>query len=127
MATTEIRNGGHTLVCHVDMINTTCQFDTIDSRWKGTCENGHAVTFKSLERVVDHRTWCDGEDGWYHHDPHWLEDSHYECPECEARVVPGIIRGGTPQFIPGMKSFTLDGEPITEGVAIALLESWRQQ
>lgn len=99
-----------------DMIDITMGHDTIDSAWSMTCQCGKHITTRSMVEVVDASHWCDGNEGFMHHDPHLhVDQSHYECPNCQAVVTPGIIPAFTPRSMPGMRYATLTAM-TTDGV-----------
>jgi hypothetical protein len=95
--------------------------DSLDSNWRGTCSNGHDVTYRTAVYVVDASHWCDGTEGWMLHDPHEAADEwHHECPTCGVVVKVGIIPAGSPIYLPGMKHANVSGVQ-SSGVEI---EAW---
>lgn len=110
MAIFSPRQAAFTLDRQQDVQVVTCEHDTLDSNWRGTCANGHEVTRRTAVHVVDESHWCDGTEGWMRHDPHeHVDRSHHECSTCGVTVEVGIIPGGTPQYIPGLVTTTLTG------------------
>jgi hypothetical protein len=60
----------------------------------------------TLRRVIDEQ-WID-EDGSER------EAAHLECVKCSEHVQPGHMSDPWRQFIPGLKRFYIDDEPVTE-------------
>jgi hypothetical protein len=100
-----------------DVLDVTMEHDSIDPKWRGADSNGHehfydreAHEYPTLDYIVDARHWCNGDEGIARHDPHWhTDESHYECRICREVVTPGLIPGGTPQYVAGMRYATLHG------------------
>lgn len=119
---TSIAGTDWTLTCDQEKIDVTWGQDTLDPKWRATDENGHEHYYEhgypTLDFVVEAEHWCNGDEGYGRHDPHMCTDEgHYECRICRAVVEPGIIRGGAPQYIPGMRSWTLKGT-TTQGAEV---------
>jgi hypothetical protein len=111
-----------------DMIDVTCERDTLDSRWRGTDSNGHEHRgdrlYDTLELIVDAEHWCEGNEGWGRHDPHMhVDEAHYECRQCRESVEPGVVTGGTPQYIAGVTTATLEGRRSDGTKITAILTS----
>jgi len=68
--------------------------------------------YPTLTWVVDEEDYVIFEDGYPEEYP---GSGHYECSECGQEIQPALI-GPSPyrEFIPGMTSYFIDGEPITE-------------
>ena len=68
---------------------------TSDPTWRATDTRGHEHYYDSgyptLNFVVDRQHWCEGNEGWMSHDPHWaVDESHYECLQCRETTRPGL-------------------------------------
>lgn len=103
-----------TLDVEQDWIDATCERDTLDPKWRGSDSSGHEHFYDhgypTLDYIIDSSHWCDGTEGWALHDPHeYVDASHYECKICREVVEPGVIPGGTPQYVAGMRHATLRG------------------
>lgn len=118
--------GAYTVTIDRDMVNVTCEHDTLDGDWEDQCPNGHDVSLRTALHVVDASHWCDGTEGFAHHDPHeHVDDSHWECAICHAHVHPRIIPGGTPRYIPGLISATISGVQSTgREIKANIPEAW---
>lgn len=102
-----------------EVIDVTTAFPTLNSKWSGKCENGHSVRYSTLRRVID-REWT-----WYCHDCNEEHDSvedHFECPTCGVHVEPGEIPPGEVQSIPGLTTYRLNGEIISQEEAEKLIK-----
>lgn len=105
----------------VEMIDVTTNLPQPDRSWRYTDGAGHEHYWQdgypTLASVDDETYYCSECE-----DEH--TDSHLECPLCGEHVVPGSVDPGPwRQYEPGMKSYTLNGEPISEAEARALVES----
>jgi hypothetical protein len=132
MSRQEFSLNGHTLEIEREMIEVTSNLPQRDPRWKQTDERGHLhmavreggmindrVTYPTLViRYGDEQTDEDGET--------WREQ-WWACRECGATVVPGVIYDRSRKFIPGLTTYTLDGEHIPPAQAQAFIESWQRQ
>lgn len=96
----------------------------IDATWTFTDAAGHphhceyeaADHYPTLTVVLDARWWCgDCEDEH--------EDLHRECRQCGEEITPGRTGPGT-KYIQGLLTCTLDGEPVSEEQAMALVAEW---
>jgi len=89
---------------------------TLDSEWRGTDSNGHEHYYAdggypTLDYIIDESHWCNGEEGFAHHDPHeHVDRSHYECLVCREVVEPAQLPPDTPIRIPQSRSVTLEGD-----------------
>jgi hypothetical protein len=100
-----------TLEVAQDYVEYRLDRDSLDPNWRGTCTNGHRVTLRTTNLVVDESHWCDGTEGWARHDPHeHVDRSHYECRKCGVTVEVGIVPAGFPVGVPGLKHTTLVGQ-----------------
>lgn len=90
----------------------------LDPDWEQVDEAGHKHSgdnlYKTLREVEDETYWCSDC-----RDDH--TDSHLECKKCKQEIHPGT-RAPRPEFIQGVLTITLNGEPITEEDAKALVE-----
>lgn len=94
-----------------------------DESWTFTDAAGHVHRYDhgypSLEWVVEERHWCNGTEGLYNHDGHWVDDvAHYECKVCREHVVPATHPPGRAFTVPGQRTSTAvgyrtDGSRIT--------------
>jgi hypothetical protein len=106
-----------------DMIDVTSGLPRPDEAWRYTDRQGHGHYWRdgypTLRTVLGGPYWC--EDC---HDEH--QDSHLECPLCSETVQPGMV-GPSPfrEFIPGLTSYYLNDEPITEERAREILGKMR--
>jgi hypothetical protein len=103
------------LETHTDVIETTMGWTYApDTNWRTTDANGHEHRYNhgypTLDFVVDASHWCDGSEGWAHHDPHEaIDESHYECKTCRLTIEPSLIPPGVRTFMPGLTTCTLSG------------------
>src|SRR5260221_6154198 len=75
--------------------------------------------YATLVLVIDSRRFCDGHEGVYNHDPHWVEETHYECRQCGQVIEPG--HGPWSKLIPSSRTAYLDSERITKERADELI------
>jgi hypothetical protein len=111
---------GRVLEIEVDMIDVTSGLPQPDEGWTYTDHVGHPHRwdngYPTLVLVIDETYWCT-DCGDEHTDDHW------ECPLCGEEIKPGT-RGPDlfRRYIPGLTSYSLDGEPITREQAMALAQ-----
>lgn len=96
-----------------------------DESWTFTDAAGHEHHYDhgypTLAWVVEERHWCDGTEGIYNHDGHWVDDvAHWECMICGEVIKPRLHPPGRVITIPGMKTasasgYRSDGSRITCG------------
>lgn len=103
-----------------EMIDVTSNAPRRDPNWTYIDDNGHmhalaADTWPTLRWIIDETYWCHtccDE----HHDGHW------ECIECGEWIKPGMLGpSGQIARIPGLKTYYLDDQEITEYEAIAIV------
>lgn len=70
-----------------------------------------ATNFPTLRKVIDSRRRCDGHEGLYNHDPHWVEEGHRECLQCGEVIEPGHGPVSKP-IVTGEYAY-LNGQPIS--------------
>lgn len=121
---------GHTLEIEREMVEVTSLFPQRDPHWKQTDAQGHLHLAVNTDAGVIYPTlevrWsppcrcgCDFEDE--HVDSWWV------CPQCEEKITPGVVYDRSRKFIPGLTSYTLDGEHVPPATAQAFIESWQRQ
>ena len=116
-----IRSNGHTLVCDAPHFEVT-PMRVPDTKWRYTDQHGHEhrwadnETVPTVRRVVD----ADVTD-------EYPEINHYECRECGDRVEPAMRMPDCRMYARGLPQWSLDGQPITEADAKALMEQWREE
>lgn len=96
----------------------------LDANWKFTdaaghehyCEYDARDHYPTLIRVTDETYWCESCD-----DEHELE--HQECRQCGEHIRPGATGPGT-KFIPGLITYTFNGEIITAEQAREIVAEW---
>jgi hypothetical protein len=107
---------GRVLSATCEQIEVTSNLPRPDKHWTFTDAQGHehfwSEGWPSLRWVVDQEDYVIIEDGYPEEYP---GSGHYECILCGEEISPGMT-GPSPfrEFIPGMVSYYLDGEPITE-------------
>lgn len=119
---------GHTLEIEREMIEVTSNLPQRDPHWKQTDAQGHlhmavntdaGVVYPTLSiRQGEEQTDEDGET---------YRERWWACHECGATVVPGVVYDRSRKFIPGLTSYTLDGEHVPPAQAQAFIESWQRQ
>lgn len=123
MNTLWISNWPWTVTLNREMIDVTLgRHSSPNECWRATDSQGHEHRWENgyptLRRVVDESHWCDGHEGMYNHDPHeQVDESHYECLLCGEVVKPAMDPPGTPKFIPGAVTGTIEG-PRSNGLVI---------
>lgn len=109
---------------NTEMIEVTSNLPKPDENWRHTDSSGHEHYWTSegwptLKRIVDD-TWTD-EDG------EEIEESHLACELCGETVVPGMKGpNGFREFVPGRRSYLLNGQPISTERAEEIMELYRQ-
>jgi len=101
-----------TLRAEVEMIDVSSALPRPDKKWTYTDRQGHRHHwddgYPTLVVVTEESYWC--EDC---HDEH--TDSHYECPLCGEEIRPGLVGPSLyREYTPGMTSYYLNDEPISE-------------
>jgi hypothetical protein len=123
VSTVKFGNGDE-LRMEQQLIDVTTMSWRPDPNWTFTDSAGHHHAraddgYPTLVDVEEPSYWC-ADCGDEHTDSHW------ECPKCGERIVPGTIPPPPgKQFIPGMRSFTLNGKPIDEAEAEKLISAAR--
>lgn len=94
-----------------------------DETWTFTDAAGHEHHYDhgypTLAWIVEEQHWCDGTEGIYNHDGHWVDDvAHWECRICGEVIEPRLHPPGRTVYVPGPKSaeasgFRSDGSRIT--------------
>ena len=114
MSETEITTPAGVLRIEREVVEVTSNAPRRDPDWVFTDAHGHEHRWNghdlpSLRWVADETYWCfDCND---EHD----DDGHYECRECGEEITPGMRPApGHREFLPGLTTITLDGEPISE-------------
>lgn len=116
---------GRVLTATCELIEVTSLSDRPDPAWRFVDAAGHEhtyvdQTYPTLVWVVDQEDYVVIEDGYPEEYP---GEGHYECGECGEVVTPAQI-GPSPyrEFVPGVVSYFLDDEPITEDEYRAIVE-----
>ena len=96
-----------------DVIEVTSERYTPNERWRYTDRQGHEHYYDhgypTLDLVIDSEHWCDGSEGWAHHDPHMaVDESHHECKVCREVIEPKLDAPGTRKSIAGMTTVTVE-------------------
>lgn len=74
-AFTGTTRSGRTYRQETEFIDITSSSAQPDPYWKGTCPNGHEITWKTMVWWVDEVELCDGSCGDL---DHWEQIGHYE-------------------------------------------------
>lgn len=115
MNTTQVINGKMwSLTITQDMLPITSDYPMTDDNWRYTDLAGHEHRGDALSAttttVVDEKHWCDGNEGWTHHDPHMHVDrSHLECAECGEHITPGMLPLGSTKYLSGQSDTMFRG------------------
>ncbi len=118
-----ILKDGRVLTAETERIETTSLGPRPDPSWSFTDTQGHDHHwddgYPTLTWVQDQEDYTVVEDGELESYPGW---GHYECSICGEEIRPAQ-RGPSPfrSFMPAATRYCLDGEPITEDEARALL------
>jgi hypothetical protein len=112
------------LIIEVDRVEVTSNLPRPDPAWRYTDEHGHEHYWENgyptLTRVNEEPYWCEDCN-----DEH--TDSHFECPICGETVSPGSTGpSGFREFIPGLTSYRLNGQPISKERADEIVASLRR-
>jgi hypothetical protein len=107
-----------------DMIEVTSNLPRTDKGWRYTDRQGHEHYWQdgypTLRTVLDEPYWCDDC-----HDEH--QDSHLECPLCSEVIQPGMLSPPPfREFVPGLTSYYLNDEPISEERAREIMGEMRR-
>lgn len=110
----EYRWQGRTLRVETDMVEITSGLPRPDQSWTYTDRQGHEHFWRdgwpTLRWVEDEPTADDDGDG------------HWECAACGEQIEPGIApAGAVREFVPGLTSACIDGEPVSEAEAQAFI------
>lgn len=111
---------------HCEMIEAT-SLNRPDPAWRYTDPAGHvhqwfrdgapAISYSpgsryelpTLDLVEDPPIYVDDGDGFVDE----LSQSHYECSQCRAEVVPGTKADDCKQWIAGLQYFAIDGRTVS--------------
>lgn len=122
MATFTADDGLGDLQFECEPIEITSNLPEPDKGWRFTDTNGHEHYWRdgyvTLVLVDDERYWCEdcGEDH---------VESHWECPLCGEHIEPRTVVYPYRRWMPGLRSWTLNGEPISEERAQQIIEARR--
>jgi hypothetical protein len=109
-----------------DMIDVTSNLPRPDPDWTYTDRAGHqhrreGREYPTLVVVVEDTWWC--EDCRDEH-----TDEHLECAQCGETIVPGTVGPhAMREYIPGLASYWLDDEPISEARYFELAQRHQQE
>jgi hypothetical protein len=128
MSRQEFSLNGHTLEITRDMIEVTSNLPQRNPRWRHTDAQGHEHYAVSTDAGVIYPTLSirqgeeqTDEDGEPYRERWWA------CHECGEEITPGTFIDSSRKLIPGLTSYTLDGEHIPPAQAQAFIESWQRQ
>lgn len=132
MASFSMSHEGHELTVETESIDVTCMTEP-DPGWKFTDKAGHTHSYvadrpggpyPTLEYRTQHDHADDGEC-----DADGDQEFCYPvlvCKRCGQPVRPGT-RAGTPTRIPGMTTYTIDGEPVSKQAAEDFAATMRRE
>jgi len=109
------------LAMETEQIEVTSALPQPNQNWHYIDRQGHEHYWRdgypTLVGVVDETYWCAdcGEDH---------TDSHWGCATCGEEITPGTYVDTSRRFVPGLTSFTLNGEPITQERFEELRRDW---
>jgi len=117
--------GGRTLRIEVEEVEVTSNAPRTDEAWTYTDQRGHEHYWRdgypTLRYVVDETYWC-GDC----RDEH--TEGHYECLECGEHITPGMRPPSmVREFMPGLKSFYLDDQPVSVEEAQRFMDAARAE
>ena len=120
-------NRSYEVTLERDWIDVTSEFPSYNESWTFTDAAGHEHRyergFPTLRHVIDAEHWCNGNEGWMHHDPHMHVDAaHFECVQCGETISPAMDPPFTPKKIPGLLSGQVSGMR-SDGVKITAILS----
>lgn len=82
-------------------------------RCEGTKTFRDSTHYPTLRYVIEREHHCDGREGLYSHDQHWVTDAaRYECRQCGEHIRPG--RGPGSRTMPTGRETYLNGVPVTD-------------
>lgn len=96
--------------------------------WRFTDAAGHAHHHAASGEQYPTLVWIrdEYEPPWYCEDCQdegsW--SGHYECRQCHETITPGVTSDTYRRMAPGRTTYLLDGEPITQERATALIEAY---
>lgn len=121
---------GPRLEMHTERIEVTTGLPQPDPKWTHTDRAGHAHAYGTKEDPYPTLALRRSE-------PYWCEDCQdehtdtwFECPQCGEKIEPGTYIDSSPQYIPGLTAYYIDGQEVSraEGEALrAQLETEREQ
>lgn len=109
----------------VEQVEVTSSGPRPDKDWRYTDQKGHEHYWRNgyptIVEVVDRTYWCpDCEDEH--------QDTHLECPICHEHISPGMLGPSMwREFVPGRRSYWLNGEPVSEERANEIIAEMRRQ
>jgi hypothetical protein len=115
---------GWTFRVERDRIEVTSNLPRPDPNWQHTDQAGHQHhrednAYPTLRAVDEPTYWC-ADCG----DDHTR--SRYECRICGETITPGLVGPSAfREFIPGMASYWLNDQPITEDRYLELIATYR--
>lgn len=120
----KVVHDGHTYEAGCEMVDVTSNHRP-DTNWTFTDAKGHVHQWYDGDMLAQGYSpskayttptlvWVkDGEEYWGEsEDPHPF--GHLECKECGEHIQPGYCADSHRMFIPGLRWFTIDGEPVAE-------------
>jgi hypothetical protein len=121
--TNTLRGDFGELTIEVEQVDVTSALPRADQQWRYMDRTGHEHHwdngYPTLATVVDETYWCDDCD-----DEHQI--SHLECPQCHETITPATVPAPPwREYIPGRRSYFLNGEEITQEQAQELINRTR--
>jgi hypothetical protein len=112
------------LVAEVERIDVTSALPQPNQDWRFTDEHGHEHYWQNgyptLTAVPDGEPYYCGDCSEEH------QDTKRVCALCGVDIVPGTVVDTFRRYVPGRASYWLNGEPIREDQAQALIEEMRR-
>lgn len=108
-----------------EMIDVSSALPYADEKWTYTDGQGHPHRY---ERGYPTLAWIVDETYWYEDCQDQHEKGHWECPLCDEHITPGTAGPDLfPKKIPGLVSYYLNNQPISETEAKRLIDQFRGQ
>lgn len=123
---THLEHDGRVLEIRQDWIDVTTALPQSDPKWTFTDAAGHPHAYGNQDRRYPTLVTKSGEPYWCGDCDDEHVDQWYECAQCGETIRPGTRIDTSPRQIPGLRTATIDGEPVTGEQAEAFIAQVRE-